>query len=95
MLTADEAVGVLAFLYEAPRESLGHWTEIGRTIAELMALAIHTPQRYLASKQEAVQQAHRVAQLSILRQVSRIILGKLELAETLKGIGDQLQAGLG
>lgn len=95
MLSADEAVGVLAFLYEVPRESLGHWTEIGRTIAELMALSIHTHQRYLASKQEAVQQAQRVAQLSILRQVSRIILGKLELAETLKAIGDQLQAGLG
>lgn len=95
MLAGDEEVGVLAFLYEAPREFRGNWTDIGRTIAELMALSIHTHQRYSASKQEAAQQAQRVAQLSILREVSRIIMGKLELAETLKAIGDQLQAGLG
>jgi PAS domain S-box-containing protein len=95
MLAGDEEVGVLAFLYESPREFRREWTHIGRTIAELMALSIHTHQRYYASKQEAVQQAQRVAQLSILREVSRIIVGKLELAETLKAIGDQLQAGLG
>jgi PAS domain S-box-containing protein len=95
MLAGDEEVGVLAFLYEAPGEFRGKWADIGRTIAELMALSIHTHQRYYASKQEVVQQAQRVAQLSILREVSRIIMGKLELAETLKAIGDQLQAGLG
>jgi PAS domain S-box-containing protein len=95
MFGGGEAVGVLAFLYEVPREFRGNWTPIGRTIAELMAVSIHTHQRYYASKQVAVQQAQRVAQLSILREVSRIIMGKLELAETLKAIGDQLQAGLG
>jgi PAS domain S-box-containing protein len=95
MLADDEEVGVTAFLYDAPREFHREWTDIGRTIAELMALSIHTHQRYYASKQEAVQQAQRVAQLSILREVCRIIMGKLELAETLKSIGDQLQAGLG
>jgi PAS domain S-box-containing protein len=95
MLAGDEELGVLAFLYETLREPRGNWTDIGRTIAELIALSIHTHQRYYASKQEAVQQARRVAQLSILREVSRIIVGKLELAETLKAIGDQLQTGLG
>ena len=95
MLAGDEEVGVLAFLYEAPHEFRRKWADIGRTIAELMALSIHTHQRYYASKQEVVQQAQRVAQLSILREVSRIIMGKLELTETLKAIGDQLQAGLG
>jgi PAS domain S-box-containing protein len=95
MLAGDEEVGVLAFLYEAPGEFRRKWADIGRTMAELMALSIHTHQRYYASKQEVVQQAQRVAQLSILRDVSRIIMGQLELAETLKAIGDQLQAGLG
>jgi PAS domain S-box-containing protein len=95
MLAGDEEVGVLAFLYEAPREFRSNWAAMGRTIAELMALSIHTYQRYDASRQETVQQAQRVAQLSILREVSRIIMGQLELAETLKAIGDQLQAGLG
>ena len=95
MLASDEEVGVLAFLYKAPHEFRGNWTDIARTIAELMALSIYTHQRYYASKQEAAQQAQRVAQLSILREVSRIIMGKLELAEMLKAIGDQLQAGLG
>jgi PAS domain S-box-containing protein len=95
MVAGDEEVGILAFLYEVPREFRRNWMNIGRTIAELMALSIHTHQRYYASKQEAAQQAQRVAQLSILREVSRIIMGELELAETLKAIGDQLQAGLG
>jgi PAS domain S-box-containing protein len=95
MLAGDEEVGVLAFLYEASGEFRRKWADIGRTMAELMALSIHTHQRYYASKQEVVQQAQRVAQLSILRDVSRIIMGQLELAETLKAIGDQLQAGLG
>ncbi len=95
MLAGDEELGVLAFLYEAPRKLRGNWTDIGRTIAELIALSIHTHQRYSTSQQEASQQAQRVAQLSILREISRIIMGKLELAETLKAIGDQLQAGLG
>jgi PAS domain S-box-containing protein len=95
MLAGDEEVGVLAFLYEAPHEFRSNWANIGQNIAELMALSIHTYQRYDASRQETAQQAQRVAQLSILREVSRIILGKLELADTMKAIGDQLQAGLG
>ena len=95
MLAGDEELGVLAFLYEAPHELRGNWTDIGRTIAELMALSIRTHQRYYASRQEAAAQAQRVAQLSILREISRIIMGKLELGETLRAIGDQLQSGLG
>jgi GAF domain-containing protein len=75
MVAGGEEVGVLAFLYEAPREFRRKWADIGRTIAELIALLIYTHQRYCASKQEVVQQAQRVAQLSILREVSRIISG--------------------
>jgi PAS domain S-box-containing protein len=95
MLAGNEELGVLAFLYEAPREFRGNWMDVGRAIAELMALSIRAHQRYYASKQGAAGQAQRVAQLSILREISRIIMGKLELAETLRAIGDQLQAGLG
>jgi PAS domain S-box-containing protein len=95
MLAGGEELGVLAFLYEVPCEFRGDWMEIGRTVAELLALSIRTHQRYAATRREAAQQAQRVAQLSILREVSRVIMGNLELAEALKAIGDQLQAGLG
>ncbi|MBI3329340.1 MAG: PAS domain S-box protein, partial [Nitrospinae bacterium] len=105
MLAGDEAWGVLAFLYQAPREFRGEWTdigrtvaeltEIGRTVAELMTLALRMQQRYQTSQQEASEQAQRAAQLSILREISRVILGNLELADTLQAIGEQLQAGLG
>jgi PAS domain S-box-containing protein len=95
MLAGDEEMGALAFLYEVPHEFRGDWMDIGRTVAELMSLSIRTNQRYDASKREAAQQAQRVAQLSILREISRVIMGNLDLDETLKVVGDQLQAGLG
>lgn len=95
MLAGDEALGVLGFLYESARELREEWTDIGRAVAELMALAIRTHQRYDASRQEAVQQAQRAAQLTILREIGRVLMGNPDLSGRLKAIGHQLQAGLG
>jgi PAS domain S-box-containing protein len=43
----------------------------------------------------AAQHTQRAAQLGILRTISQIILGRLELSATLHAIGEQLQTGLG
>jgi len=95
VLMGDAALGVLGFLYESARELPTEWTDIGRTVAELIALALRTHQRYDTSRQEAVQQAQRAAQLTILREMGRVIIGNPELPERLQAIGHQLQAGLG
>ncbi len=95
MLAGEEELGVLSFLYELPQEFRGEWADIGRTVAELMALSIRMHQRYHASQREASQQAQRAAQLSILREVSRVTMANLDVAAMLKAIGDQLQSGLG
>jgi signal transduction histidine kinase len=59
-----------------------------------MALTLRTHQRYQASQQEASQQAQRVAQLSILREMTRVIMDNLDLRDMLQAIGEQLQSGL-
>jgi PAS domain S-box-containing protein len=83
-----ESEGVLVFLSTATRPWRDEDAALGQTVADLLALALHTQQRYHASQQEA-------AQLSLLRVISHSILGQLELSATLQAIGEQLQAGLG
>jgi PAS domain S-box-containing protein len=80
--------GVLVFLATTSRPWRDEDTALGQTVADLLALALHTQERYQASRQEA-------AQLSLLRAISHSILGQLELPATLQAIGEQLQAGLG
>jgi PAS domain S-box-containing protein len=95
VLAGDDALGVLSFLYDATHEVRGDWRELGQTFADLMALTLRAHQRYQASQREAAQQAQRVAQLSILREMSRVIMDNLDLHDMLQAIGEQLQAGLG
>jgi PAS domain S-box-containing protein len=83
-----ESEGVLVFLAATARPWRDADTALGQTVADLLALALHTQQRYQASRQEA-------AQLSLLRAISHSILGQLELPATLQAIGEQLQEGLG
>jgi PAS domain S-box-containing protein len=95
ILAGDTALGVLSFLYEAAQEVRTDWQELGRTVAGLMALAIRAQQRYRVSQQEAAQQTQRVVQLSILREMSRVIMDNLDLYDMLHAIGEQLHTGLG
>jgi PAS domain S-box-containing protein len=87
--------GVLTFLTTTARALRADGLTFGQTVADLLAFAIHTQQRYQASQQAAVQHAQRAAQLGILRTISQVILGQLELSATLQAIGEQLQTGLG
>jgi PAS domain S-box-containing protein len=93
-ITQDVA-GVLTFLATTARPLRADGLAFGQTVADLLAFAIHTQQRYRASQQAAAQHAQRAAQLGILRAISQVILGQLELSATLQAIGEQLQTGLG
>ncbi|MGH8068583.1 MAG: response regulator [Candidatus Entotheonellia bacterium] len=93
-ITQDVA-GVLTFLTTTARALRADGLTFGQTVADLLAFAIHTQQRYQASQQAAAQHAQRAAQLGILRTISQVILGQLELSATLQAIGEQLQTGLG
>jgi PAS domain S-box-containing protein len=90
-----DVAGVLTFLTTTARPLRAHGLAIGQTVADLLAFAIHTQQRYQASQQAVAQHAQRAAQLSILHTISRVILGQLDLSATLQAIGEQLQTGLG
>jgi PAS domain S-box-containing protein len=92
---AQDVGGVLAFLSTHARALHTEGLAFGQTVADLLAFAIHTQQRYQASEQVVVQHAQRAAQLGILRTISQVILGQLELSATLQTIGEQLQTGLG
>jgi PAS domain S-box-containing protein len=93
-ITQDVA-GILALLAATGRPLRADGLTFGQTVADLLAFAIHTQQRYQASQQAAAQHAQRAAQLGILRTISQVILGQLELSATLHAIGEQLQTGLG
>jgi PAS domain S-box-containing protein len=85
---APETTGVLGFLTAAPPAIRDADIALGQTFADLLALALQAQQRYQASRQEA-------AQLSLLRAISRGIIGQLELPATLQAIAEQMQTGLG
>jgi PAS domain S-box-containing protein len=93
-ITQDVA-GLLTFLATTAHPLRTDGLTFGQTVADLLAFAIHTQQRYQASQQAAAEHAKRAAQLDILRTISQVILGQLELSATLQAIGEQLQAGLG
>ena len=92
---APESLGMLACLATATRlwddDSVG----LVQTVVELLALALHTQQRFQASQQTVAQHAQRATQLGIQRAISQVILSQLELPAILEALSDQLQAGLG
>jgi PAS domain S-box-containing protein len=95
MHLAPDGLGVLACLATAPRPWDPDSIALVQTVVELLALALHTQQRYQASQQSVAQHAQRAAQLGIQRAISQVILSQLELPAILEALSDQLQAGLG
>jgi PAS domain S-box-containing protein len=92
---APDGAGVLALLTTAARPWSADSVALVQTVAELLALVLHTQHRYQASEQTATQHAQRAAQLGIQRAISQVILSRLELPTILEALSDQLQAGLG
>ena len=91
----QEPLGMLAFFYDADAPVPPTWLAWGQPFPDLFALAIRAHQRYQESQQKTTQQTRRVAQLSIVREIARVMMDKLDLQDMLHAIGEQLQAGLG
>lgn len=94
ILDKYNALGVLSFLYDTAQPRVD-WREMGQFSTAMMALALNIYQRYHSSQREASHQAQRVAQLSILREISRVVVENLEPQEMFRAISEQLQNGLG
>lgn len=92
---AADTAGSLVFLATSTHPFQVDSLTFGQTVADLLAFALYTQQRYQATQHAAAQHAQRAAQLGILRTISQVILGQLELPATLQAIGEQLHAGLG
>jgi PAS domain S-box-containing protein len=95
MHLAAESTGVLACLVMDRRPWHADSIALVQTMVELLALALHTQQRYQAAQQTAAQHGQRATQLSIQRAFSQVILSRLELPAILEALSDQLQVGLG
>jgi PAS domain S-box-containing protein len=95
IMIGEQALGVLVFLYNDVHDVRTDWHTLGQAFADLMAFAMQAYERYCASQLEASQQAQRVAQLNILRELTRVLMETLDLSDMLQAMGTQLQAGLG
>jgi signal transduction histidine kinase/FixJ family two-component response regulator len=95
IVAGRQALGALVFLYDASHTPHADWRTLGQAFADLLALAMQVRQRYYAAQRETSQQGQRVAQLSILREITRVILENLVLPDMLSAIAEQLQVGLG
>src|SRR5205823_9794003 len=74
---------------------IGTRTQLTTLVNEMRSLATKTRELEEEARREQLEQSLRVTQLSILREISRGILGQLELAELVATIGAQLREALG
>jgi len=74
---------------------LGKSTQLSGLVNEMRALSTKTRTLEEEARREQAEQSLRVTQLSILREISRGILGQLNLAELTAGIAAQLKESLG
>jgi PAS domain S-box-containing protein len=80
----------------ARRQSeLGKSSQLSGMVNEMRALSTKTRTLEEEARREQAEQSLRVTQLSILREISRGILGQLDLAELTAGITAQLKESLG
>ncbi len=74
---------------------LGARSQVSSLVEEMRQLSGKTRELEEAARREAVEQSLRVTQLSILREISRTIVGQLEPRELTSAITEQLRAALG
>ncbi len=80
----------------ARRQSeLGKSTQLTTLVNEMRGLSSKTRTLEEEARREQAEQSLRVTQLSILREISRGILGQLDLGELTAGIAAQLKESLG
>jgi len=74
---------------------LGKSSQLSGLVNEMRTLSTKTRTLEEDARREQAEQSLRVTQLSILREISRGILGQLDLAELTAGIAAQLKESLG
>ena len=74
---------------------LGTRSQVSKLVEEMRHLSGKTRELEEAARREAAEQSLRVTQLSILREISRTIVGQLEPRELAAVITEQLRAALG
>jgi PAS domain S-box-containing protein len=74
---------------------LGAKGQVARLVEEMRKLSSKTRELEEAARQEAIEQSLRVTQLSILREISRTIVGHLDPRYATAAITEQLRAALG
>src|SRR2546429_473686 len=74
---------------------LGARSEVTRLVEEVRQHGTKTSQLEETARREAAEQSVRVTQLSILREISRTIVGELDPGELTAGVSAQLKAALG
>src|SRR5262249_17273626 len=74
---------------------LGTRSQLSTLVDEMRSLATKTRELEEEARREQVEQSLRVTQLSILREISRAILGQLDLSQLTTTISAQLREALG
>jgi PAS domain S-box-containing protein len=77
------------------QSELGTRSQLATLVEQMRSLSAKTRDLEQEARREQAEQSLRVTQLSILREISRGILGQLDLAELLKTITAQLRDALG
>ncbi len=77
------------------RSELGARGQIAMLVTEMRSLAGKTRELEEAARRESAEQSLRVTQLSVLREISRGILGQLDPTEISRAVSDQLRTALG
>ena len=74
---------------------IGTRSQLSTLVEDMRALSSKTRELEEEARREQTEQSLRVTQLSILREISRGILGKLELSQLTAAITEQLRSALG
>jgi PAS domain S-box-containing protein len=74
---------------------LGQRGQIAELVREMRSLAAKTRELEEAARREAAEQSLRVTQLSILREISRVLVGQLDVERLTEAVTGQLQRALG
>ena len=80
---------------ERRQAELGTRGQVSRLVEEMRRLTAKTRELEEAARREAFEQSLRVTQLSILREISRTIIGQLDPNEITSAVTAQLQTALG
>ncbi len=74
---------------------LGTRSQVATLVEEMRRISTKTRDLEEAARHEAAEQSLRVTQLSILREISRTIVGQLDVSDVTTAITGQLRAALG